>query len=123
MHAHCLLVRRGLLILPSLQVVLNGLDHLVAHLRRLGKARAEVALDLLELLAVAFQVAEGDAVGPILLLESVCIVSLAEVDEVKTYACSEGELQVVRDVRAVGDSVVDTLIEQVFVAVEVFGDT
>lgn len=66
-HARCLLVRRRLLVLPSLQILLDSLDHLIAHLRRLGKARAEVALDLFELLTIALQVSEGDAVGPVLL--------------------------------------------------------
>jgi len=57
------------LLLPSLmfllsnsQVLFDGLDHFIAHFRGLCEARAEVVLDLFELLAVAFCVAEGDAV-------------------------------------------------------------
>lgn len=57
---------RLLLSLASSQIVLNGPDHLVAHLGGLGKTRAEVLLDVLEFLAVAVKVTEGDAVGPVL---------------------------------------------------------
>lgn len=59
-----------LFLLASSQVLFNRLDHLVAHFRGLCKARAEVILDLLELLAVSFCVAEGDAVRPVLWLSS-----------------------------------------------------
>ena len=55
-----------MLLLPSSQVLLDCLDHLIAHLRSLCKARAEVALDVFELVAVAFEVTERDAVGPVL---------------------------------------------------------
>jgi hypothetical protein len=58
----CRLVLR----LSSPQILLDRLDHLVADFVRFGEARTEVALDFLEFLAVAFEVAEGDAVGPVL---------------------------------------------------------
>ena len=61
---------RLLLLLPGSQVLLDSLDHLIADLRSLCKARAEVALDVFELIAVALEVAEGDAVGPVLLYKS-----------------------------------------------------
>jgi hypothetical protein len=57
-----------LLLLTGSQVLFNRLDHFVAHFRGLCEARAEVVLDLLELLAVAFCVAERDAVRPVLWL-------------------------------------------------------
>jgi hypothetical protein len=41
----------------------------------------------------------------------------------KTYASSECELQVVGNVRVVGDGVVDALVQQVLIAVEVLGNT
>ena len=122
-HARCLLVRRRLLILPSLQVLFDSLDHLIANLRRLGKAWAEVALDLFELLAVAFQVSEGDAVGPVLLARLVHEAQRVLSDQAKTYACGESEFEVISHVCTVGDGIVDTLVEQVFVAVQVLGNT
>ena len=57
-----------LLLLTGSQVLFNRLDHFVAHFRGLCEARAKVVLDLLELLAVAFCVAERDAVRPVLWL-------------------------------------------------------
>lgn len=57
-----------LLLLTGSQVLFNRLDHFVAHFRGLCKARAEVVLDLFELLAVAFCVAKRDAVRPVLWL-------------------------------------------------------
>jgi hypothetical protein len=62
----CLLLPILLLLLASPQVLFDGLDHFVANFRSLCKARAEVVLDLFELLAVALCVAEGDAVRPVL---------------------------------------------------------
>lgn len=47
-------------------MLLNRLDHLIAQLRRLGKAGFKVCLDALELLPVGIHVAEGDAFGPVL---------------------------------------------------------
>lgn len=40
-----------------------------------------------------------------------------------TYTSGKCEFQIVGHVSAVSDSVVDALVEQIFVAVEVFGDT
>ena len=57
---------RLLLRLPRSQVVLNCLNHLIADLRSLCEARAEVALDVFELCTVAFEIAKRDAVGPVL---------------------------------------------------------
>jgi hypothetical protein len=115
---------RLLLLLPGSQVLLNSPDHLVAHLRSLCKARAEVALDVFELCAVPLEVTERDAVGPVLhcgsqwdrpsLCLSVCN---------KTYASSKRELKVVGHVCVIGDGVVNALVQQVLVAVKVLGDT
>lgn len=44
-------------------------------------------------------------------------------DQIKTYACGESELKVISHVCTVGDGIVDALVEQVFIAVEVLGDT
>jgi hypothetical protein len=41
---------------------------------------------------------------------------------VKTHAGSEGKLQIIGHVRVIGDGVVDTLVQQLFVTVEVFGN-
>lgn len=41
----------------------------------------------------------------------------------KTYASSKCELKVVSNVRVVGDGIVNALVQQVFVAVKVLGDT
>ena len=57
---------RLLLLLPGSQVLLNSLDHLIAHLRGLCEARTEVALDVFELVTVALEVAQRDTVGPVL---------------------------------------------------------
>lgn len=51
-----------LLLLPDSQVLFNGLDHLVTHFRGFCEARAEVVLNLFELLAVTLCVAERDTV-------------------------------------------------------------
>jgi len=122
-----IIVRRSLtrllLRLPSSQVLLDRLDHLVAHLRSLCEARAEVTLDLLELLTVAFEVAERDSVGPVLFCQmSVKPPSLLVDTGSKTYTSSKCELQIIGHVRVVGDGVVDALVQQLFVAVEVLGN-
>lgn len=52
--------------LPSLQILLDRLDHLVANLGSFRETRAEVTLDLFEFLTVAFHVAERYAVRPVL---------------------------------------------------------
>jgi len=61
---------RLLLFLPGSEILLNRPNHLIAHLRSLSEARAEVALNVFELCAVALEVSERDAVGPVLYYES-----------------------------------------------------
>jgi hypothetical protein len=57
---------KPLILLPTLEVFLDRLEHLIAQLGRLGKPRGEIGLDALEFVAVGVHVAEGDAFGPVL---------------------------------------------------------
>jgi hypothetical protein len=57
-----------LFLFTGAQVLFNRLDHFVADFGGLGKAWAEVVLDLFELLTVSLCVTEGDTVRPVLWL-------------------------------------------------------
>ena len=66
MHLLALMNAMSLRLLPTPQILLDRLDHLIAHFGRVGELRLEIRLHLLELGAVAFHIAQGDALAPVL---------------------------------------------------------
>jgi hypothetical protein len=93
-------------IAPSISVLLrpsqDRLDHLVPELRRFGKSRLKVLLNLLKLLAISIKVAEIDARAPV--------------------SSSKGKFEVVSAERVVVDSGFDCFFEERGVAEEVLSD-